>query len=381
MIINTNYSAMNASRLLAGSVQAQRKSLARLSSGSRIVSPEDDAAGLAQAARLNNQSLRDNAALSVLQNSISFLQTKDGFLQKAVKAMDRMNELAVLAQDATKTDTDRANYNQEFQTLIAFINDISGKTFNDKSLFHSEYTKVTSANITWTDAKAAAVAAGGHLATVANASEMSAIIASVGTGDNLWIGLTDAGAEGATEGNFQWVTGEPLLYTNWGTNQPDDAFGGQDYAKYWDLSTTGIWDDDANAGSNMDGYILEKGAALVVNGDGQTISLETRGVPYLSDNLNTISAAETALTNVKSAISELARQRALVGSLITRVEGESEALRVKDENIRAAISRIQDVDVATESTNFARQSILVQSGTSMLAQANAIPQSALKLLS
>lgn len=387
MVINSNHSALQSARLLANSTTNLSKSLARLSSGSKIVSPEDDAAGLAQAIKLNNQVIRDDAALQVLQNGVSFLQTKDGFLQKVQKALDRMSEISMLALDSTKTDTDRSNYNEEFQKLIAFINDVGGKTFNGKSLFHSEYTKVASANITWTDAKADAEERGGHLATITSPGELNALMSSVGNPDSLWLGFTDEDNDnpGVVEPNtqFKWVTGEPTLYTNWfgpslGGTSPNDAGGTANYTKFY--GHTGIWADDQNAGANIAGYVLETGPKLVINGDGDTVNLDTHGIPYLTDTVSTTTAARTALTNVKSAIQEIAHQRSKVGVLLSRVENESDALRIKTENLNAAVSRIRDVDVASESTHYARQSILIQSGTSMLAQANLLPQSVLRLL-
>src|SRR5687768_14878814 len=188
MVINTNMPAMEASRLLDTSNSALAKSLQRLSSGSRIISPEDDAAGLSQAAKLHNENLRDNATRTVLANGISFLQTKDGFLKKVHTALNRMSELSMLALDVTKSDTDRALYNTEFQELSDFISGVAAKTFNGQSLFNSTYTRVNSAGITWSDAKAAAEATGGHLATIGSAEELSQIMASVGSGANLWIG-------------------------------------------------------------------------------------------------------------------------------------------------------------------------------------------------
>jgi flagellin len=86
------------------------------------------------------------------------------------------------------------------------------------------------------------------------------------------------------------------------------------------------------------------------------------------------------LTAVKAGIDELAGFRATIGANISRLENTSSNLSVLKDNISAANSRIKDVDVAEESANFARQNILVQSGTAMLAQANALPQSALRLI-
>jgi len=95
--------------------------------------------------------------------------------------------------------------------------------------------------------------------------------------------------------------------------------------------------------------------------------------------LSTASSA-SALTDVRSAINDLVGHRADVGANVSRLENESSALSVQKDNVAAARSRIYDVDVAEESANFARQQILVQSGTAMLAQANVLPQSALRLI-
>ena len=94
----------------------------------------------------------------------------------------------------------------------------------------------------------------------------------------------------------------------------------------------------------------------------------------------TAPGAQNALTQVKTAINQLAQDRATIGAYQTRLSATAEQLMVNKENLTAATSRIMDVDVAEESTEFARRQILVQSGTAMLAQANALPQTALRLL-
>src|SRR6266404_5003275 len=114
MVINTNISAQSSARLLSESSAMLAKSLSRLSSGSKITSPEDDAAGLAVSMRFDAQINRTRAANTNVGNAISFNQTRDGFLQKVAKALDRLSELAILSQDVTKTDADRALYNAEF---------------------------------------------------------------------------------------------------------------------------------------------------------------------------------------------------------------------------------------------------------------------------
>lgn len=271
MVINTNVSAQSSARLLGESSSMLAKSLARLSSGSKIVSPEDDAAGLAVSMRFDAQINRISAANTNISNAISFSQTQDGFLKKVAKALDRMSELAMLAQDVTKSDDDRSLYQQEFLTLQEYISDVGAKTFNGVDLFSATTLSVT---------------------------------------------------------------------------KDEDGNG-------FDMTTV----DMLESGGDIEGAIT---AAV---------------------SIGTIDAANSALSDVKDAITSLAAHRADVGANISRLNYTSEQLSVLKDNLAAANSRIKDVDVAEESTQFARYNILVQAGTAMLAQANANPQSALRLLS
>ena len=99
-----------------------------------------------------------------------------------------------------------------------------------------------------------------------------------------------------------------------------------------------------------------------------------------ADDITSISGAQKALTDVKTAITQLASDRANIGSNEETLGYYNNQLSSLSNNLSAANSQITDVDVATESTNYAKQNILVQSGTAMLAQANAMPQTMLKLL-
>ena len=269
MIINTNPGAAMAARILGESSSALQKSLSRLSSGSKIASPSDDAAGTGVAMKFGAQINRIQAARDNVGNAVAFAQTQDGFLEKIGNALDRMSELAMLAQDETKTNADRALYDKEFQKLDEFVFNIRSKTFNGVSLFSGSQTSFMSVTV------------------------------------------SDSG-------------------TTFGANSID-------------LSVTAY---DA----------------------------------VTADVVSTSSDAATALTNLKTAISALANDRAVVGANMSRLEAESSALANQKDNVSAARSRIADVDVAQESANFARQQILVQSGTAMLAQANVLPQSALRLI-
>ena len=137
MVINTNIPSAYVTRILRNSVSDIGKSVARLASGSKIVSPEDDAAGLAQSSNLQAESVQNKALVTNITNTLSYQRTQDGFLQQVQKAMERMGELVMLASDQTKSDSDRSSYQKEFVELKEALTRIQGKTFNEASLFGS----------------------------------------------------------------------------------------------------------------------------------------------------------------------------------------------------------------------------------------------------
>ena len=151
MVINTNHSALSAQRHLGESTRRLNTALTRLASGSRIVSPQDDAAGVAVVSKMDAKIHRNRAVSNNLTSAVSYSQTQDGFLQKVTKALDRMSELATYAQDGTKSASDKANYNTEFTELKSYISDIGTKDFNGVSLFDGTAMAVTkdSEGATW----------------------------------------------------------------------------------------------------------------------------------------------------------------------------------------------------------------------------------------
>src|SRR3954467_11806391 len=115
--INTNIQAIAAARNLNQSQEMLGRSLTRLSSGSKIVNPSDDAAGLAVSEKLDAQNKRVRAATTNVQNAVSYVQTTDGFMSGMTKILSRMRELAILAKDVTKNSSDVSLYGQEFKAL------------------------------------------------------------------------------------------------------------------------------------------------------------------------------------------------------------------------------------------------------------------------
>lgn len=268
MVINNNVAALSTGDHLATSHSRLAKSLARISSGARIVQPGDDAAGLAVGTRMDAKIHRIEGARDNVGNATSFVQTQDGYLKHVARAFDRMSELSILAMDATKSDDDRLLYDKEFAELKGYVTNASTKDFNGVKLFSTDALDVT------------------------------------------------IDADGAT------------------------------------LQMAGI---DMQAGPY---------ATAIASGSG----------------VGTIALAKQALTDVKAAMDQLASDRATIGAYQSRLSYAADELTVSRENLTAASSRIQDTDVAEESTAYARANILLQSSTAMLAQANQIPQNVLRLL-
>jgi len=143
VVINTNQSASYASMNLTKSSDLLQKSLARLSSGSRIANPADDAGGLAVSMKLSAAIKRTDDTATNVSNSLSFLQTQAGSLKSAAAVLDRMSELATLAGDVTKTANDTANYSTEFANLYSELNKLSADQFNGNPLFSSTAGSLT----------------------------------------------------------------------------------------------------------------------------------------------------------------------------------------------------------------------------------------------
>jgi len=140
LTINTNAAASTASYYLSKNNTALQKSLTRLSSGSRINKPSDDAGGLAVSMKLNASISRLKGVNNNIQNAISFLEVQDGVMQGAASILTRMGELKALSQDVLKNSSDIANYNLEFKNLQVQLHQIASETFNGISLFATTQT-------------------------------------------------------------------------------------------------------------------------------------------------------------------------------------------------------------------------------------------------
>jgi len=143
VVINSNYAATVAANNLAASNDMLQKSMNRLSSGSKIVSPADDAGGLAVSMKLSAAAKRSGAAASNIGNSVSFLQSQDGVMKVAGTVLERIGELRTLYNDPTKNSDDLANYDAEFTALQSELSSLTGEKFNGVALFGTNATPLT----------------------------------------------------------------------------------------------------------------------------------------------------------------------------------------------------------------------------------------------
>jgi flagellin len=276
--INTNIASLNAQRNLSSSQSALSTAMQRLSSGLRVNSAKDDAAGLAIAERMNAQVRGMNVAIRNANDGISLAQTAEGALSKVGDSLQRMRELAVQAANGTNTSADRDSLNQEYAQLQSEITRVLGGTsFNGKYMLGS-----------------------------------------------------DAGAM-----SFQ-------IGAN--TNAEDTL----------SVSTTNL-----------------KTETTVSTVTGNTVGIGSTA---------TTTAIATVINNLDAAINTVNNQRAMFGATQSRFDAVISNLQTSVENQSAARSRIMDADYAQETANLSRAQILQQAGTAMVAQANQMPQSVLKLL-
>ena len=364
--IQNNIAAMNAQRNLGISDAGMSKSLERLSSGYRINSAKDDAAGLA----ISQGFRADIASVKVAQRNIteanSLLQTADGAMNSVGDILTRMKELATQAASANVgTNIDKVS--DEYNTLVAEIDRIAEST----KYAGTELTKggfsAGNTSATWNaianvyDVAVTNAATGAYtVAYTANGGNVLSITKGTTTETAV---LADAGGTGGSV-NFSQL-GISFSYT--GAMVADTLGAALDGANL-----------SVSAGSTAAfqiGYQSTTQSQLGVEiGD-----IRSAALGVASGDISTAGGAFNSLATIDAAISTLADERASIGSYQNRLSYASANLAITQENFTAAESTIRDVDMAAEMTAFTKNQILVQAGTSMLAQANQAPQQVLSL--
>ena len=370
LVVNTNVSSLNAQRSLAASGVELQTAMERLSSGKRINSAADDAAGFAIAERMTAQIRGLNMAAKNANDALSMIATVENATNDVTDMLQRIRELAVQAVNDTNGAGDRAYLQSEVTSLLAEIDRVATQTVYNKMVLldgnrrgeiqvgteanqsvsfsiesiqtkdigtESAASTVVDAEIATTETVVISYGGTDHDFVVTGATNeelLASIRAGVATA-NLDLTVT----EGSADGKFDFTT-DNLVAT------PIDIKVGSDAASASDTGT-----DTAGGGTMLN-----------------------------SINIETSVGASAALTVITAAIEQVAGDRAKYGALQNRLEYTVSNLMNVAEWTNAARSRIEDADFAAESARLAKAQILQQTGTAMLAQANASSQLALQLI-
>jgi flagellin len=376
-IINTNIASLNAQRNLNASQNSLAVSLQRLSSGLRINSAKDDAAGLAIASRFSAQINGLNQAARNANDGISLAQTAEGALGEITNNLQRIRELAVQARNATNSTTDRAALDTEAQQLKAEIDRVATTTsFNGVKLLDGSFTNQAfqvGANVGETITVSAIVnAQSASLGTSSVATVTGAVITATGaiTAGHLSIGGVSVGAVAAGS--------SPAVQAGNIATAINSVSGTTNVYATVVNSTQVVLTNSSGGAVTVDA--LGASATLANTGltAGTTAAVATTGFATL--DLNSVAGADTAMRQMDAALSAVNTARATLGAVQNRFSSTVANLQTAAENLSASRSRIQDADFASETANLTRAQILQQAGTAMLAQANALPQNVLTLL-
>ncbi|AOS77785.1 flagellin [Hydrogenophaga intermedia] len=385
--INTNVMSMTAQRNLSGSANSLATSMQRLSSGLRVNSAKDDAAGLAISERMNSQVRGLNVAARNANDGISLAQTAEGALGKVGDMLQRMRELAVQSANASNNSDDRAALQAEVTQLRDEIDRVAKTTaFNGTKLLDGTFANATfqvGANAGEGIAIESIVSAkSDSLGELENTEFFVATVAAPSTAANAAI---DKGTAGWTindaNGNAVELGGIAASTTAAErTTQVVAAINAKS-------SDTGVFARELAAG----GYEIFSDRDLAAGDFGAAFTAATTGDPgdtappatlrNLSDvSIESFGDAQIALKVIDKAIDAINSSRADLGALQSRFENAVANINITGENLSAARGRIVDADFAKETSNLSRSQILQQAGTAMVAQANQNGQNVLSLL-
>ncbi len=417
LAIKNNIMAVNAARYLGQSYDALAKSVERLSSGLRINSAKDDAAGLAvrELMRADIAVLEQGARNA--QDGVSLLQTMEGAMGTMDTCLVRMKQLAEQAATGSYSTAQRVIMNAEFAEMAAEVDRIATSTkFNDITMLDNTNTvsiQFGGSTDAITVSGADMTQSGLSIETGSGGTEATGKFANgVATADTTFITIADAagtmhitfdvGAHGAGGGadektiDVDFAIGAHTLtavaeaINLVSQNLGNDAEGNN--LNYTAAEVVTVTDGStilytlklSSRTSLADGLTMTIDDATLTGSLGETEGDLTGNLDVDTDaaglNILTTTDAVSALGTLTSAITAKDAARAAFGYKMNRLESSVSVLNIQAENLKTSESRISDVDVATEMAELTRNQVLSQAGTAMLAQANAIPQMALTLL-
>lgn len=371
MRLGTNMSAVVANKYLTKSESQLQKSLERLSSGYKLNSSKDDSAGMAISEKMRTQIKNLDQASKNASDGISVVQAAEGALSEIHTMLQRMNELAVQGANDSYTDEDRKNISNEIEALKKEVDRISGDTeFNNTKLLNGDVQRRTYATIdngsgerNLTDAVKTT-----FLTKDVPAGDYGIIL----NGDGTASFATDAGGSriGFSDTALLESADNKVRITDLDgfemefTINPESGYTGEVTVELWDIGTMPI-QVGANAGQTIDITISEVSVA--------SLNLDTM-------DFSTSAGCREAITTINNAISRVSKVRSELGAYSNRLEYSVTSLESTEENMTTAMSRIMDVDMAEEMTEYTQYNVLQQAGISMVAQANQLPEKVLQLL-
>ena len=384
--INTNIGSLTAQRNLGMSQASLATSMQRLSSGLRINSAKDDAAGLAISDRMTGQIKGMNQAVRNANDGISLAQTAEGALGEIGNNLQRIRELAVQAANDTNTSADRASINTEVTQLKDEIDRVANTTsFNNNKLLDASFTsKVFQVGANANETISITGIAGARLTDMGSVTAATTQSLAIGSLDptvaivsgDLTINTVDIGAisvvAGATSTDRanQLVKAINDVSSTTGVNAAIDTVSNK-------ITLTSA------AAIDLGGTVANQVNTLLATGfDSSLAAVATTSAAANLSSLSVLTqaGATLALKQVDSALTTLNSTRATLGSIQNRFTSVVNNLQSASENLSASRSRIQDADFAAETANLSRSQVLQQAGTAMVAQANQLPQGVLALL-
>lgn len=373
-VINTNIASLNTQRNLGASAGALSTSIQRLSTGLRVNSAKDDAAGLAIAERMSSQVRGLTVAARNANDGVSLAQTAEGALGKVGDMVQRMRELAVQSVNATNSQTDRDALQAEVVQLKAEIDRVAqGTSFNGTKLLDGSFSaakfqvgsnvgeQITVASIT--NAQLAGMGSVNRAST--QSSTAIATLTATSLGD-LTVNGTDIGVLAAA-GTTQERQAQIVDAIN--RISPTTKVGAYlDTSNNKIVMTSSATITLTGAAGAKVGFVAADSATAAASANMASLDISSYG------------GAELAIAQSDAALTQINTARANLGALQSRFENAVSNIQITAENTTAAKSRIMDTDFAAETANMTRSQILQQAGTAMLSQANQLPQQVLSLL-
>ncbi|PTU30597.1 flagellin [Stenotrophobium rhamnosiphilum] len=375
-VINTNVMSLVAQQNLSNSQSSLQTSMSRLSSGMRINSAKDDAAGLGISQRMTAQINGLDQAARNANDGISLTQTAEGALQQVTTNLQRIRELAVQSANGSNSSIDRASLNAEAQQLMSENNRVAQQQqYNGVNLLDGSFSNqsfqiganagqvITVGSIVNANASALGTYTSASV-TGAAATTLTAV-----TAGDLTINGVSVGAVGAASSATQRAS------------QIRDAINSvADQTGVFAINDTGTTVTLNSSGNSGITVAMSGTGTTATTGLTAAVTAAATQTGYATLDLSTSAGATLALTQMDAALNDVNTARGNLGAYQSRFASVISNLQTTSTNLSAARSRITDADFAQETANMTRAQILQQAGTAMVAQANSAPQGVLKLL-